>query len=105
MVKNFDAGYLFDMDGKKYDISVVFNFPTEKDWNETDDLLCPNLIDFYYGTPNDRDSEYYYDKFVEKQNQFRKLLDKLNQLKQICPDDTEIDEQIEFVKNQIVRLY
>ena len=105
MVKNFDAGYLFDMDGKKYDISVVFNFPTEKDWNETDDLLGPNLIDFYYGEPNSRDSEYYYDKFVVKQNQFKKLLDKLNQLKSVCPDDTEIDEQIEFVKNQIVRLY
>ena len=105
MVKNFDAGYLFDMDGKKYDISVVFNFPTEKDWNETDDSLGPNLIDFYYGEPNSRDSEYYFDKFVVKQNQFKSLLNKLYNLKIVCPDDTEIDEQIEFVKSLIVKLY
>lgn len=105
MVKNFDTGYLYSTDGKKYDISVVFNFPTEKDWNETDDLLGPNLIDFYYGEPNDRDSEYYFDKFVVKQNQFKSLLNKLYNLKIVCPDDSELDEQIEFVKSQIVKLY
>jgi hypothetical protein len=105
MVKNFDAGYLYDMDGTKYDISVVFNFPTNDDWESTDELLCPNLIDFYYGEPNERDSEYYFNKFVEKQNKFRKLLQKLYELKALIPDDTEIDEQIEFVNSQIVNLY
>ncbi len=105
MVKNFDTGYLYDTNGRKYDISVVFNFPTENDWNSTDELLGPNLIDFYYGEPNSRDSEAYFDKFVEKQNKLKSLLDKLYSLKSICPDDTEIDEQIEFVKSQIVELY
>ena len=105
MVKNFDAGYLYSTDGKKYDISVVFNFPTEADWNATDELLGPNLIDFYYGEPNECDSEYYFNKFVEKQNKFRKLLQKLYELKALIPDDTELDEQIEFVNSQIVNLY
>jgi hypothetical protein len=105
MVKNFDAGYLYGMDGKKYDISVVFNFPTNDDWESTDELLCPNLIDFYYGEPNERDSEYYFNKFVEKQNRFQSLLNKLYSLKSICPDDTEIDEQINFVKSLIVKIY
>jgi hypothetical protein len=105
MVKNFDTGYLYDMDGKKYDISVVFNFPTESDWNETDDLLCPNLIDFYYGSPNDCDSEYYFNKFLDKQNKLKSLLNKLTSLKTVCPDDTELDEQIEFVKSLIIKIY
>ena len=104
MVKNFDTGYLYDMDGKKYDISVVFNFPTESDWNETDDILGPNLIDFYFGEPNDRDSEFYFNKFVEKQNKLKSLLDKLVSLKTVS-DDIELDEQIEFVKSLIVKLY
>ena len=104
MVKNFDTGYLFSTDGKKFDISVIFNFPTEKDWNETDDILGPNLIDFYFGEPNDRDSEFYFNKFVEKQNKLKSLLDKLVSLKTVS-DDIELDEQIEFVKSLIVKLY
>lgn len=104
MVKNFDTGYLYSVDGKKFDISVIFNFPTESDWNETDDILGPNLIDFYFGEPNDRDSEFYFNKFVEKQNKLKSLLDKLISLKTVS-DDIELDEQIEFVKSLIVKVY
>ena len=105
MVKNFDTGYLFDTDGKKFDISVVLNWPTTADYDETDDIIGPNLVDFYFGEPNNRDSEYYYDLFVEKQNKLKSLLTKLSSLKAICPDDTEIDEQIEFVESLIVHIW
>jgi hypothetical protein len=33
------------------------------------------------------------------------LLNKLYNLKIVCPDDTEIDEQIEFVKSLIVTIH
>ena len=105
MAKNFDTGYLFDTNGKKYDISVVLNWPTKADWNEADDVIGPNLIDFYFGEPDDRTSERYFDEFLEKQTKLKSLLNKLYNLKAICPDDTEIDEQIEFVKSQIVQIW
>lgn len=105
MVKNFDTGYLFDPNGKKYDISVVLNWPTKTDYDETDDIIGPNLVDFYFGEPNNKTSERYYDQFVERQNKLKSLLNKLYNLKALCPDDTEIDEQIEFVKSLIVRIW
>jgi hypothetical protein len=105
MLKNFDTGYLFDSNGKKYDISVILNWPTESDWNNTDDVIGPNLIDFYFGEPDNKISERYYDQFVERQNKLKSLLNKLYNLKIVCPDDTEIDEQIEFVKSLIVKIY
>ena len=105
MAKNFDTGYLFDTNGGKYDISVVLNWPTKTDYETTDDIIGPNLIDFYFGEPDDRDSEYYFDQFVEKQTKLKSLLTKLYSLKAICPDDTEINEQIEFVKSLIVHIW
>jgi hypothetical protein len=105
MLKNFDTGYLFDSNGKKYDISVILNWPTESDWNNTDDVIGPNLIDFYFGEPDNKTSERYYDQFVERQNKLKSLLNKLYNLKIVCPDDTEIDEQIEFVKSLIIKIY
>ncbi len=101
---NIQTGYLFDNDGKKFDISVILNFPTETDY-DSDDFPSTNLIDFYFGEPNNDDTETYVNLFVEKQNKFEKLLTKLYDLKSICPDDTEINEQIEFVKSLIVKLH
>lgn len=101
---NIQTGYLFDNDGKKFDISVILNFPTDKSY-ETDEFPETHLIDFYFGTPNDSDTEYYLKQFIEKQNKFKKLLTKLYDLKSQNPDDTEINEQIEFIKSQIVELH
>jgi hypothetical protein len=101
---NIQTGYLFDNDGRKFDISVILNFPTETDY-DNDDFPETNLIDFYFGTPDDQDTEYYTKLFIEKQNKFEKLLTKLYNLKSICPDDNEINEQIEFVKSLIVKLH
>jgi hypothetical protein len=101
---NIQTGYLFDTDGKKFDISVILNFPTDESY-ESDEFPETHLIDFYFGTPNDSDTEYYVNQFIEKQNKFKKLLSKLYELKSQNPDDTEIDEQIEFVKSQIHKLY
>jgi hypothetical protein len=105
---NIQTGYLFTTDGKKFDISVVLNFPTKDEYENCtglDDFPSVNLIDFYFGTPNDSDTETFVKRFVEKQNQFKSLLNKLYNLKIVCPDDSEIDEQIEFVKTQIVTLH
>lgn len=105
---NIQTGYLYSTDGKKLDVSVILNFPTETEYDNCtglDNFPSVNLVDFYFGTPNDSDTETYVKRFVEKQTQFRKLLDKLIQLKLVCPDDPEIDEQIEFVKTQIVTIH
>lgn len=103
---NIQTGYLFDTDGKKFDISVILNFPTEADYdNDNDDFPSTNLIDFYFGEPNDDDTEYYLRQFIEKQNKFKTLLSKLYDLKSKFPDDTEINEQIQFVNSLIHNLY
>ena len=102
---NIQTGYLFDTDGKKFDISVIVNFPNYDDYDIDDDLPSTNLIDFYFGEPNDDDTEHYLKLFIEKQNKFKKLLTKLYDIKAKNPDDTEINEQIEFVKSQIHPLY
>ena len=101
---NIQTGYLFDTDGKKFDVSVILNFPTDESY-ESDEFPETHLIDFYFGTPNDTDTEYYVNQFIEKQNKLKKLLSKLYDLKSKNPDDTEINEQIEFVKSQIVELH
>lgn len=101
---NIQTGYLFDTDGKKFDVSVILNFPTDESY-ESDEFPETHLIDFYFGTPNDSDTDYYVNQFIEKQNKFKKLLSKLYELKSQNPDDTEINEQIEFIKSQIVELH
>jgi hypothetical protein len=105
---NIQTGYLYDMDGKMFDVSVILNFPTESEYDNctgTDDFPSVNLVDFYFGEPNDRDTETFVNKFVERQIKLNSLLDKLSSLKSICPNDTEIDEQIEFVKSLIVTIH
>ena len=105
---NIQTGYLYDTDGKKLDVSVILNFPTESEYDNCsglDDFPCVNLVDFYFGTPNDSDTDRYVQSFVEKQTKLRNLLNKLYNLKIVCPDDTEIDEQIEFVKSLIVQIH
>ena len=105
---NIQTGYLYDMDGKKFDISVILNFPTQDEYdnpNSTYDDFNVNLIDFYFGTPDDNSTELYTKLFVEKQIKLQNLLNKLYNLKIVCPDDTEIDEQIDFVNSLIVKLH
>lgn len=105
---NIQTGYLFTTDGKKFDVSVILNFPTKDEYENCtgpDDFPSVNLIDFYFGTPNDHDTETYVKRFVDRQSKFETLLNKLYNLKIVCPDDSEIDEQIEFVKSQIVKLH
>jgi benzoyl-CoA reductase/2-hydroxyglutaryl-CoA dehydratase subunit BcrC/BadD/HgdB len=101
---NIQTGYLYTTDGKKFDVSVILNFPTDESY-ELDEFPETNLIDFYFGTPDDSITNDFVNKFIEKQNKLQKLLTKLYDLKSKNPDDTEINEQIEFVKSQIVKLH
>jgi hypothetical protein len=101
---NIQTGYLYTTDGKKFDISVIVNFPNDDDY-ESDEFPETNLIDFYFGTPNDSDTEYYTKQFIEKQNKLDKLLVKLYDLQSKNPDDTELNEYIKFVQSQIVKLH
>lgn len=101
---NIQTGYLFDTDGKKFDISVILNFPTDESY-ESDDFPETHLIDFYFGTPNDSDTTYYVTEFIKKQYKLQSLLNKLYDLKSKLSDDPEIDEQIEFVKSLIIKLH
>ena len=104
---NIQTGYLYDTDGKKFDISVILNFPTEADYDNCtglDSFPSVNLIDFYFGEPNDRDTAYYVEQFIEKQAKLRKLVSKLIDLS-TDENETELAEQIEFVKSLIVQLH
>ena len=105
---NIQTGRLYDKAGKNFDITVILNFPTQTDYDNCtsiDDFPSVNLIDFYFGDMNERDTENYVNQFVEKQNKLKKLYTKLLELKSICPDDSEITEQIDFVKSLIVQLH
>lgn len=105
---NIQTGYLIDNENKAFDVSVILNFPTEADYENAAtlaDFPCVNLIDFYFGEPNDRDTETYLKQFIEKQHKFRKLADKLLDLIAANPDDTDLREQYDFVKLQIVDLH
>lgn len=105
---NIQTGYLFDENGKKFDVSVILNFPTEADYENytgLDDFPSVNLIDFYFGEPNDRITEQYVNQFIEKQNKLAALYGKLIALHTIDPDDNELAEQIEFVRSLIVDLH
>lgn len=104
---NIQTGYLYDENNKKFDISVILNFPTQSDYEKStsiDDFPSVNLIDFYFGTPNESDTKQFVELFVEKQNKLRKLISTLIDL---STDDNEsvIAEQIEFVKSLIVQLH
>lgn len=104
---NIQTGRLYDENGKNYDITVILNFPTEADYEAStsiDDFPAVNLIDFYFGDTNDRDTESFVQQFIEKQNKLRKLVSTLIDL---STDDNEsvIAEQIEFVKSLIVQLH
>lgn len=102
---SIQTGRLFDAHGANFDITVILNWPTYDDYENATGIIGPNLVDFYFGDTNDSDTDYYVKQFVEKQNNFKKLLDKLYNLKALTPDDVELDEQIEFIKNQIVHIY
>lgn len=105
---NIQTGYLFDENGKKFDVSVILNFPTEADYENCtglDDFPSVNLIDFYFGEPNDRDTEHYLNQFIEKQTKLLNLYTKLIALHALNPDDNELAEQIEFVRSLIIELH
>ena len=101
---NIQTGKLFDENGANFDISVILNFPTEADYENADDFPSVNLIDFYFGEPNESDTESYVNSFVEKQKKLRKLISKLIDLS-TAENEAELSEHIDFVKSLIVQLH
>jgi hypothetical protein len=102
---NIQTGYLYTTDGKLFDISVILNFPTEAEYENLDDFPSVNLVDFYFGEPNDRDTETYVKQFVDRQSKFRDLYQKLLELLAANPDDPDLRNHIDFVKSQIVQIH
>jgi hypothetical protein len=102
---NIQTGYLYTTDGKKFDVSVILNFPTEAEYENLDDFPSVNLVDFYFGEPNDRDTETYVKQFVDRQSKFRDLYQKLLELLAANPDDPDLRNHIDFVKSQIVQIH
>lgn len=102
---NYQLGKLYNSDGKQYDITVILNLNPTAFNDDTDDDQTIRLIDFYFGDQDDRYTAEFVKQYIEKQNKFKKLLSKLSDLKVQNPDDNEIDEQIEFIKSQIHKLY
>jgi predicted PolB exonuclease-like 3'-5' exonuclease len=104
---NIQTGRLIDESGKNFDITVILNWPTKADYaaaSSLHDFPSVNLIDFYFGDTNDADTEHYVNQFVEKQNKLRKLVSKLIDLS-TDENESEIAEQIEFVKSLIVTMH
>lgn len=105
---NIQTGRLYDENGKNYDITVILNFPTHSDYDNSaciDDFPSVNLIDFYFGDTNDRDTETYVNLFIEKQKKLRKLVSKLIDISPLLSDPSELDEHFEFLKSLIVQLH
>ena len=102
---NIQTGYLYTTDGKKFDVSVILNFPTEAEYENLDDFPSVNLVDFYFGEPNDRDTETYVNQFVDRQSKFHDLYQKLLELLAVNPDDPDLRNHIDFVKSQIVQIH
>lgn len=104
---NIQTGKLFDENGRNFDISVILNFPTKTDFDNCtglDSFPSVNLIDFYFGTPNARDTESYLNAFIEKQSGLRRLVCKLLDLS-TDENESEMAEYIELVKSFIVQLH
>jgi hypothetical protein len=103
---NIQTGRLFDKNGRNFDITVILNFPTKADYAAAsfDDFPSVNLIDFYFGGINDDNTKYYVEQFVEKQAKLRKLISTLIDLS-TDENESEIAEQIEFVRSLIVTMH
>lgn len=104
---NIQTGRLIDKNGRSFDITVILNFPTQAEYaaaTDLDDFPATNLIDFYFGDTNDRDTQHYVEQFVEKQAKLRKLVSKLIDLS-TAENESELAEHIEFVKSLIVKLH
>ncbi len=101
---NIQTGYLFDESGKKFDISVILNFPTHNDFerSKTDRTYFPdtNLIDFYFGTPNDSDTNHFVNEFIKKQNKIQQTINTLQSL-----NNPELNDSINFLKTLLVELH
>lgn len=104
---NIQTGYLYDTDGKKFDVSVILNFPNEADYENCslDDFPTVNLVDFYFGEPDDRATDTYVKQFVDRQSKFCDLYQKLLELLAANPDDPDLRNHIDFVKSQIVKIH
>lgn len=97
----YQLGRLFDQNGKNCDITVITNWTKTFDPNDDN---WTRLIDFYFGSPNDADTKYYVERFIERQKQLTKSISYLEKLKSIDPSDTEIDSTINGLKSMLVTL-
>ena len=98
----YQIGKLVDHDGKSFDITVITN------WTKTfdpDDDNWTNLIDFYFGDYNESDTNYYINRFIERQKHLIKSIEYLEKLKSLDPTDTEIDTTINCLKSLVVKLH
>ena len=78
---NYQLGRLVTSDGKKYDIAVILNWPTNDDYEKATDIIGPNLVDFYFCDYDDQVTAQYVESYINKQKQFNKLVQKLTELK------------------------
>lgn len=101
---NIQTGYLFDESGKKFDVSVILNFPNDDDYDrsESDPDYFPytNLIDFYFGTPDESVTNDFVNNFIEKQNKIQQTINTLQSL-----NNPELDDSINFLKTLLVELH
>ena len=98
--KAFEIGRLVDPDGSAYDINVIVKFDEENNFEQS-----PVVIDYYFGDYDQKDTDYYIDKYLEKQDTLKSALkfleDKLLVDESFMdPEDvTELKKTIQSVKD------
>ena len=98
----YQIGYLFDSEGKSFDITVITN------WTKTfdpDDERWTNLIDFYFGDYSESITDSYIDQFIEQQEQITKAIAYLERLKLIDPTVTDINTTIKSLRSMLIELH
>lgn len=84
--KTFEIGRLVDPDGGTYDINVIIKFDEENDFEQN-----PVIVDYYFGDYDKNDTDYYIDKYLEKQDTLKSTLKFLEGM--LLVDETFMDQE------------
>ena len=91
--KTFEIGRLMDSDGRTFDINVITKWDEENDFEQS-----PIIIDYYFGDYEKKDTDFYIDEFIKKQETLKNVLKYLNSKLEVDGYFLEYDEPDELEK-------